>query len=108
MYYGFNLINCTPHAITIRTTEGDVVVAPSGMVPRVSSSTEIAYEGFVRTTYGAIEGLPEPQEGTKFIVSAMILAAAPADRNDLVAPNTNAAIRNDQGHIVAVPNLIVK
>jgi hypothetical protein len=104
-------INLTPH--TIYLNDGRKF-EPSGQIARVSNQFKevdlvddvIIYE----VTYGDIEGLPEPEEGKLFIVSAMVLEAGrKIGRNDLVAPATGhpEAIRNEQGQIVSVPGFIM-
>jgi len=103
------IVNCTPHQINIRP-EGlpEVVVPPSGVVPRVSVEQKIIaiIEGIpvVSTQYGAVEGLPDPVEGTVYIVSALVLSALVGSRPDCVAPDTSptSAVRNENGQIVAV------
>lgn len=98
MYY----LNFTPH--DIRLNNGTVF--PSNGVVRVSSSFTMGEDGHYRVTYGLVEGLPEPQEGVYYIVSAMVLAAS--DRADLVAPATGHpdCVRNEKGHIVSVPGFV--
>ncbi len=57
---------------------------------------------------GRVEGLPEPQEGTIYIVSGMVLAHCQG-RTDVFGPGTgpkDGAIRNEKGHIIAVTRLI--
>ena len=102
------IINLTPHDIVI--TDGPTF-PPSGTVARVSvQQVDVGdINGIpVKTqTFGDIVGLPAPQDGTVFIVSAIVLAAAKAvGRTDVVAPDTSNAVRNDQGHIVSVPGFI--
>ena len=102
------IVNLTPHPISI--TDGDTF-APSGKVARVKAIQEDAgiINGIpVKTqTFGDIIDLPEPQDDTIFIVSAIVLSAAKAiGRTDVVAPDTSNAVRNDQGHIVSVPGFV--
>ena len=61
-----------------------------------------------RQVFGAVEGLPEPQPGTLYIVSAMVLSALAGSRSDVVAPATGhpACVRNDKGHILSVPGFV--
>ena len=105
------LINLTPHDIVVRLSDGDRVIPASGTVARVATSHVPAgtIDGIPVSaqTFGQIEGLPEPQEGVTFIVSAIVLAAAKEiGRTDVVAPDTARAIRDDAGRIVAVPGLV--
>jgi len=107
------LVNLTPHAVTVRLESGDRVFEPSGQVARVAVSStktdEIDGIPVVSQTYGQIEGLPEPQEGTIFIVSMVVRQAAQAQgRMDVVSPDTSpqGAIRDEAGRIVAVRGFV--
>lgn len=94
-------VNCTPHAISLNN---GTTFSPSGIVPRVSCSfTDADADGICSQVYGDIQGLPDPVDGTVYIVSAMVLAGS--SRGDLVAPATGHpdVVRNDKGHIVSVP-----
>ncbi len=101
------IINCTPHSLTVAGQE----FQPSGMVPRVavSSVEDGTIDGIpvVRTQYGAVEGLPDFEEGVTLIVSALVLSALNGSRRDCVAPDTSpaSALRNDAGQIVGVRRL---
>lgn len=100
-----HILNATPHAITIT---GGPTYQPSGFVARVSMTTQIIdhLNGIpvFKNIPGDVDGIPAPQPGVFYIVSAMVLANS--DRDDLIAPNTNSAVRNDQGHIVSVPGFV--
>lgn len=98
-------INLTPHDIVLN--DGRVFRA-SGTVARVSSThTPFDENGVCRVSFGEVENLPEPKDGTMFIVSGMVAAAA-VDRTDLVSPATGHrdAVRNDKGQIVSVPGFV--
>ena len=108
------IINLTPHAIKLNSGKE---FPPSGMVARVSAkfsnvtSPELLREEIYvyRVEYGEIEGLPEPEEGKLYIVSAMVLEAGKRiRRNDLLAPATGhpETVRNEQGQIVSVPGFV--
>jgi hypothetical protein len=61
----------------------------------------------VKTVFGDVAGIPEPQEGTTFVVSTLVLQAlkeSGAIRDDLVSPDTGneSVIRDDDGKIVGV------
>jgi len=102
------LINLTPHAIVVDNGSTQKSYEPSGIVARVETKSTVVdmLDGFDVVQNQVIgDNLPEPQEGKVFIVSAMILALKP-DRDDLVAPNTGAAKRNEKGHIVSVPGFV--
>jgi len=107
--------NLTPHPIVLRPTSGeDTVIPPSGTVARVSASPG-ALEDIpglpvpvaLPDAFGAVEGLPEPDGETFYIVSAMV-GAHVTDRLDVLTPGTgpaDGAVRNEKGHIVAVTRL---
>jgi hypothetical protein len=109
------IVNLTPHAIALQGADGEITtIPPSGQVARVATTT--AMTGYTVaglpvqiTAAGAVTGLPAPANGTVYLVSGMVLAAlAGTGRCDVVAPATgpnDGAIRNDQGHIVAVTRL---
>ena len=107
-------VNLTPHPIVLRGSAGDLTVEPSGTVARVSTvaGTVADRDGFPvpvasPTQFGEVEGVPAAEEGTAFIVSALV--AGRVSRADVFAPGTgpqDGAIRNDKGHIVAVTRLI--
>lgn len=103
------LVNCTPHALHIADANGNVIrtVSASGQVARVSTSFTDRDDDLVcKQVFGDVTGLPDPQDDTLVIVSALVLAAS--DRSDLVAPDTGRAFRNDAGQIVAVPGFVRK
>jgi len=81
-------VNLTSHPINEVTT--GLTLAPSGIIARCKSSTvktgTHANVPLFETTFsGQIEGLPEPVEGTIYIVSALALNCA-GDREDVVSP----------------------
>lgn len=96
-------INCTPHAIKLNDGR---VFDPSGSVARVSSSFTDFTDDICTVQYGDLTGVPAAQDGVKYIVSAMVLAAS--DRSDLVAPATGHkdCVRDDKGFIVSVPGFV--
>jgi len=108
------IINLTPHTVTLVCGNKTVDIQPSGQVARVSATSQevgsVEIDGYsfpvVRTVFGDVQGLPEPAENTIYIVSTLVLSAAQG-RNDLVAPNTGAAIRDADGKIVGVPGFQV-
>lgn len=61
----------------------------------------------VQNVYGEVENLPEPQEGTYFLVNAMVLTAS--TRMDLLAPDTGpTAIRDEKGQVKEVVRFVTK
>lgn len=102
-------INLTPHTITINN---GTQYHPSGKVARVANKFSNFCCGISKVFYGEIEGLPEPEDGVYYIVSAMVLAANNDEpvwkrRGDLVAPATGHpdCIR-ENGFIVSVPGFV--
>lgn len=109
--------NLTSKTINVITEEKEFVF-PSEGCARVLATTEPFGEihtetesingiPVVRTTYGEIEGLPEPQEGIVNIVSYVILNALKAKgnlRTDVVAPNTSPSgvVRDEDGSVIGV------
>lgn len=96
-------INCTPHAIKLNDGR---VFDPSGSIARVSSSFTDFTDDVCKVVYGDLTGVPDPVDGVKYIVSAMVLSAS--TREDLVAPATGHkdCVRDDKGFIVSVPGFV--
>ena len=71
------IINCTPHAINFLREDNSVLatIEPSGTIARASQTRERVSEvnGIVvnQCSYGAVTGLPDPQDGTIYLVSAL-------------------------------------
>lgn len=90
------IINLTPHAITEVTT-GKVFPA-SGAVARVSSNSfpmgEIGGCPLFETEFSDVTGLPDPVDGTYYLVSSIVLDASA--RPDLIAPGE--LVRDDKGN----------
>ena len=112
-----NIVNLTPHNIVLQDANGVRTVIASSGIARVAS-TPGALETVAgvpvpiagRTTYGAVEGLPDPVEGTLYVVSAMVLGRPECQgRDDVVGPGTgpkDGAIRNEAGNVIAVTRLV--
>lgn len=104
--------NLTPHDITIRGAAGDTVLPGAGKdgSARVSVSETIVGDingiPVVKLLYGDIVGLPEPEEGTVYLVSAMVLGRTDRRGKDVFGPDSgSSAVRNDKNQIVAVTRL---
>jgi hypothetical protein len=96
-------VNLTPHAITVVLDNTSVQFPASGNVARVSTSrvsgpTLTAYNSVSiqtsRVEFGAVEGLPDPVDGTVYIVSGMV--AARVNRPDVFAPGELVRDANGQ------------
>lgn len=100
-------VNLTPHAIKVANEGGTIVleVAPSGQQARCAASSEVVgeFDGIpvVKSTFGAVEGLPEPEAGTIYIVSSLV-AGQVSGRDDVVAPDTGPTAVREAGQVVAV------
>ena len=101
-----NVINCTPHEISLLTESENIVYPPSGIVTRVNATFVMVPSPLplVRTIFGDITGLPEPMDHTYFIVSGMVLSALNGSRPDVIAPDTSpaSAVRDPQGRMIGV------
>ncbi|MCO4320006.1 hypothetical protein [Aliidiomarina quisquiliarum] len=97
-----NYINLTPHDIILN--DGRKFEA-TGNIARVSSSFTDIVDDVCEQRFGEVQGLPEAQQGVRYIVSGMVLAALKGSRPDVVSPATghSETKRNDKGHIVSVP-----
>ena len=101
-------INLTPHEIRVRLTNGEEFkFAPSGQAARVSVTSEKVAEPegipVLRQVFGAVQGLPEPEEGVIYITSTLV--AQVAKRVDVVSPDTGPTAIREAGQVVAVRGL---
>ena len=102
-------INLAPH--DIKLNDGTVYPA-TGKIARVANTFSNFCCGISKVFYGEIENLPEPEDGTYYIVSAMVLAANNSQprcrrRGDLVAPATgHPECKRENGFIVSVPGFV--
>jgi hypothetical protein len=112
------LVNLCPHPIVVRSLVGsaDLVLPVAGLARVSTRSVEVESPARVpvhEISFGEVTGLPEPSEGTTYVVSLVVLQACP-DRRDLVAPGTgpnDEPIRNPPGHprageVVAVTRFV--
>jgi len=109
--------NLTPHPIVLEPLEGRrITIPPSGMVARVSvddvfvdalTLDDVTVPVYARR-YGKVVGLPTDDEPC--IVSSLVLEAVRTQqpwRRNVYAPDTGStAIRDTDGRLVAVRNLI--
>lgn len=107
---GVKIVNLTPHAITVlRNGEEIAVYEATGCIARCESDTvvvgEIAGIPLTETTFGepylidrdkVKHELPKQQDGTFYIVSALVARAA--QREDFII--VNDTVRDDNGRIV--------
>lgn len=97
------IINLTPHAINFLREDNSVLatIEPSGTIARASQTREAVGEvnGIVvnQCSYGSVTGLPDPQDGTIYLVSALTAQACP-ERSDVFI--TDDAVRDENGRII--------
>jgi hypothetical protein len=116
-----NVINLTPHEITVFLPDGGTIVfPPSGTVARVEEHAAPYSQGLLtaggvvplwRKHYGKVTGLPPREEGTVYIVSAMVKAAVEdpdgvnyrAGLGDLYSPH--GLVRDEAGRVIGCKGL---
>ena len=106
-----DIFNLTPHPITIDDGTQKVIFEPMEVkeLPRVHMKTtrqdEVDGIPIRKIKPSAIMHLPEYEDGTLYIVSAMVAQAAP-HRSDLICPDTKHANRDEKGFIVSVKGFV--
>ena len=104
------LVNLTPHTIVLHVAGEERIVPPTSPPARVASvpGAHLGDMIYAAPTWGDVEGLPLPEAGVVYIVS-MLVAGRCAGRTDVVSPGTgpsDAAVRDENGRIIAVTRLI--
>lgn len=107
------LVNMTPHSITVYQMDGvtPVVTIPSSGMVRVAETVRVCYEGEVPLVQivrdpDKIDGLPTRIIGQYVIVSDLAYRAAkPLGRDDLLRPGP--AVRDEAGRIVGCKGLAI-
>ena len=99
-------INLTPHAVNVVLPNGEELVIISTGIARVAETTtqigELDGIPLFKSTYGQVQGLPEPAPNTVYIVSKMVTDALP-QRRDLFIPAVT--VRDEQGRIIGCKGL---
>jgi hypothetical protein len=100
------IVNLTPHTVTIVNSDNQIVREyPSQGFARIATSSQIVGEidgiAVSQTVMGAIQGLPEPDGESVFIVS-MPVAQICSQRSDVVAPDTGPTAYRIDGKIIGV------
>ncbi len=100
------IINLTPHEITFVREGGNVVVPASGQLARLTTETvtigEINGIPVTATAYGDVTGLPDPVEGTVYLVSILVAQRVP-ERTDVFIPSES--VRDEAGRIIGCKSL---
>lgn len=97
------VVNLTPHAINILDSDNFIVKTfeSSGIARCTCSRNQIGNVNGIAINsnyYGEVTGLPEPKDGTMYIVSALVAQAVKYVRSDVLV--TDDAVRNDDGQII--------
>lgn len=96
-----NIINLTPHTITIIRDGGENIVIPASGLARASQErVQVADINGIpvnRVIFGDVVGLPDPQPDTIFVVSSLTAQAVP-DRQDVFI--TDEAVRDEAGRVI--------
>lgn len=105
------IINLTPHSINFLGAENRVILSvPSSGVARAAQRREsigtVDVDGVTlpvtRSVFGAVEGLPAPEAGTIYVVSAITAQAVP-EREDVFI--VDDSVRDENGRIIGVRGL---
>lgn len=97
--------NLTPHEINIITEDKTINIKSEGIARCTTKREKVSDIGIIpiyKTSFGEVEGLPEPKENHVYIVSALV-AQACSGRTDLLVPDDT--VRNAQGKIIGCRGL---
>lgn len=96
------LVNLTSHDIVMVRGDGNLEIIASEGIARcdVERKTIDNINGYDLNinVYGKVSGLPDPQEDTFYIVSALVAKQLPL-RNDLIVPDDT--VRDEKGRIIS-------
>jgi len=106
------IVNLTPHTINLNTSGTALEIESSGIArvdETITSEGSLCFGGanvvpIVSKTFSEVTGIPDPVEGTIYVVSSMVLSAC--DRDDVYAPDTGPTAIREDGRIVAVTRLV--
>lgn len=103
-----NIINKTPHALSIMNDEGKVIKVfeksdnPVRLSTAVITDEPICGITTTKTQFGEVQNLPDFEEGVYYIVSQLVKSALP-DRRDLLVPAE--LVRDENGNIIGCRSL---
>jgi len=101
------LINCTPHEISIHHAGAVTILPPTGFSIRCSQINED--DGVImglpvnKVRFGYVEHLPPQLEGIYWLASRIVLMALNGSRPDIIG--TGEAIRDDKGNVIGCKGL---
>ena len=105
------IVNLTPHALNFLDAENHVALnVPSSGVARAAQRREnigwVELDGMTlpvtRSVFGAVEGLPAPEAGTIYVVSAITAQAVPKREDVFIVDDS---VRDENGRIIGVRGL---
>jgi hypothetical protein len=97
-------VNLTQHPISVYTGQDIVTHPTTGMVARLTTKQIVVGHiddvPIIRTEWGDIIGLLEPEEGVIYITSSIVANAA--KRRDVVSPCTSPqfGVRDGNGYVI--------
>lgn len=105
------LANLTPHRLVVHSDYQDTITLdPEGTVARVQTTSIKVEDGdpgcpdlYIQEV-GEVEGLPDPDGETLWIVSTLVRTSVP-DRHDVASPGE--LVRDDHGQPVGCRGLVV-
>lgn len=107
----YNVVNCTPHPVTLAGKTGTITIGPSEVCTRLEMNhQEVELEGsdlpLVVESKGKLINVPLRQPRTLYVVSRIVFDVS-VDREDFICPNTIRANKVN-GQVVSVPNFICR
>ena len=100
-----NIINLTPHTVKVVNDKNEVIREyTSAGIARAATTAEVVAEvdgiPVRKTVFGEVQGLPDPQPDTFYIVSMVVAQAV--RRHDVIAPDSGPTAYRENGLIVGV------
>ena len=107
----FNVVNCTPHPVTLAGKSGTITIGPSEVCTRLEMNHQEAELpgsdlSLVVESKGKLINVPMRQPRTLYVVSRIVFDVS-IDREDFICPNTIRANKQN-GQVVSVPNFICR
>jgi hypothetical protein len=102
-------VNLTPHPIVLQNGDKRLEL-PSAGVARCSETSidQPSLDGWpvYSYVYGPPVGLPDPEEGTYYVVSKLVMESLRGVRDDILAPDTGSTATRDRGNVVSVRGFV--
>jgi hypothetical protein len=105
MFGGKKFVNLNKHEIVLQVKEGEFVSFPPsgitcGAAVKQVEKYSIGGVPVMGNEYGEVQGVPEPEEDTIYIVNMIVLSRM--NRSDLVSPDTGPTAIREGGQVKAV------